>query len=596
MAEGTYSPIILKEFSGGLVSRYDRESDNLNINESPDLENVDFDGKGSFKIRNGYELFGNRTTGGGSITTDWTYKRAIRNDKIPIRQRDTVLEYYHSGTAQWETIKVTLTTGYTMGYENFTSATDTIDYLYFCDGNINLYRWTGGHTQLNGALAGAEGTVTVDSTTGFPSSGSIVIGTTTVTYSGVTATTFTGCVGTPAAADNAAVTDLPTDFSASAGTKAKGNIMTVYNNQLVIANGQYIQLCDIDDFTDWQVAAGKLSFSKGFAGGNITGLRSRNNTLIVFTKDAIYGLTYTYANDLQGFQVNVDTIESAPNIGPVSNRAIVQADGEIFYMGADGVIRNLVNSSVSAIYNTGSISENIKNQLNTYQSGLTSCVAGFDKNKLYFAVKSNESTVNDLVFVYDFKYSDQTQRREAWTKYRLYVNGFFNYNDGFFFSSSGEPNSFRLFKDADGNDITTDDEGAISWYYKTPLFDFDKPELKFRLKKVVLRGFISTNSQININAIYDYGTTSSLDQNFLGSNTTYVSTPSVLALGESVIAEDTMLSDEFNGQFPFTYPFDFGIYDSYNIQLKISGGTTDEKFKLTRLMIYIEPQKDVTTN
>lgn len=596
MAEGTFNPVILREFSGGLVSKYDRESDSLNINESPDLENIDFDGKGAWKIRNGYELFGNRTSGGGTIACNFPYKRAIRNDTIPVRQRGTTLEYYHEGTAQWETIKVTLTTGYTMGFENFTSATDTIDYLYFCDGNINLHRWTGGHTQLNGALAGAEGTITVDSTTGFPSSGSIVIGTTTVTYSGVTTTTFTGCVGTPAAADNAAVTDLPSDFSASTGSKAKGNIMVVHNNQLIIANGQFIKASDIDDFTDWNPTAGSLAYSKGFSGGTITNLKSRNNTLIVFTKDAIYGLTYTYTNDLQGFQINVDTIESAPNIGTSSPRGVIQADGEIFYMGADGVIRNLVNSSVSAIYNTGSISENIKNQLGKYQSNLSSCVAGFDKNKLYFSVQSNESTINDLVFVYDFKYSDQSQRKEAWTKYRMYVNGFFNYNGGFFFSSSGEPNSFRLFKDSSNNDITTDDGGAISWYYKTPLFDFDKPELKFRLKKVIMRGFISPNSQVTINAIYDYGTTSSQEQSFLGSNSDFVFTPSVISLGESVMGEDTMINDEFNGFYPFTYPFDFGTNDSYNIQLKISGGTSDEKFKLTRLIIYIEAQADEMTN
>jgi len=594
MAEGTFVPLSMKDFSGGWVPKYDRESDSLSINESPDLENVDFDGKGSFKIRNGYELFGNRTSSSGSIASNFTYRRPIRNDEIPMRQRGTTLEYYHSGTNQWESIKITLTTGYIMGFASFTSATDTIDYVYFCDGNINLHRWTGGHTQLNGALAGAEATITVDSTNGFPNSGSIVIGTTTVTYSGKTSTTFTGCVGTPAAADNLAVTDLPIDFSASAGTKAKGNIMVVHNNQLVIANGQFIKASDIDDFTDWAPASSSLAYSKGFSSGNITGLASRNNTLLVFTEKAIYGLSYTYTSDLTGFQINVDTIENAPGIGAKYFKGIIQADGEIYYIGADNVIRNLVNSSVSAIYNTGSISENIRNQLGKYN--VSSGAAVFYKNKLYFAVRSNESSVNDVVLVYDFKYSNPSQGKEAWTKYRMFVNDFFVYNGGLFFSSSGEPNSFRLFQDSDGNEITTDDEGAISWYYKTPLFDFDKPELKFRLKKVVMRGFISYNSQVNINAIYDYGTTSSLEQNFLGSDSTYVSIPASVALGESVMGEDTLTSDEFMGFYPFTYPFDFGIYDSYNIQLKISGGTRDEKFKLTRLIIYIEQQDDVMTN
>lgn len=592
--EGTYAPIILKDFSGGWVSKYDRESDSLLLNESPDLENVDFDGRGSFKIRRGYELFGNRTTGSGSIASCFTYRRSIRNDEIPVRQRGTTLEYYHAGTAQWETIKVTLTSGYTMGFAFFTSSTDTVDYLYFCDGNINLHRWTGGHTQLNGALAGAEATITVDSTNGFPASGTIVIGTTNVTYTGKTSTTFTGCAGTPAASDNAAVTDLPSDFSASSGTKAKGNIMVVHNNQLIIANGQFIKASDIDDFTDWNPAANSLAYSKGFSGGNIVGLKSRNNTLLVFTENSIFSLSYTYTSDLSGFQISVDTVESAPGIGAKYWKGIIQADGEIFYAGADGVIRNLVNSSVSAIYNTGSISENIRNQLSKYN--LSSCAAIFYQNKLYFAVRSDESGVNDVVLVFDFKYSTPTQGKEAWTKYRMFVSDFFVYNGNLFFGSSGEPNSFRLFKNSNGNDLTTDDGGAISWYYKTPLFDFEKPELKYRLKKVVMRGFISYNSQITITSSYDYGTQSLQDQNFLGSNSTYVSIPAISALGEEVIGEELPPTDEFDGFYPFTYPFDFGTYDSYNIQIKISGGTKNEKFKLTRLVLYIEPQSDEMTN
>lgn len=594
MPEGTFSPIRLSKFDGGWVSKYDRESDSLLINESPDLENVDFDGQGSWKIRNGYEIFGNRTTGGGSIPSCYTYRLPIAKKEIPVRQRGTYLEYYNTDTSQWETIKITLADGYVMGLIPFTSAVDPIDYLYFCDGNTNIYRWTGGHTLLNGALAGAEATITVDSTSGFSSSGSIVIGTTTVTYSGKTSTTFTGCAGTPAASDNSVVTQLPDDYTATSGTKAKGNIMIVHNNQLIVANGQFIKASNIDDFADWAPGTSSLAYSKGFSGGNITGLASRNNTLIVFTENAIYGLSYTYTNDLTGFQINVDTIEKASGIGAKYFKGIVQADGEIFYAGADGVIRNLVNSSVSAIYNTGSISENIRNQLSKYN--LSSCAAVFYKNKLYFAVRSNESSVNDIVLVYDFKYSDPNQRKEAWTKYRIFVNDFFVYQGNLYFGSSGEPNVFRLFTDSKGNDLHTDDGGAISWYYKTPLFDFQQPELKFRLKKVVMRGFISYNSQISINAIYDYGTTSSLEQNFLGSNSTFVSIPSVVSRGESVIGEETSLADEFDGSYPFTYTFDFGLYDSYNIQLKISGGTGGEKFKLTRLVIYVEQQDDVMTN
>jgi hypothetical protein len=67
--------------------------------------------------------------------------------------------------------------------------------------------------QLNGAINNSVTTITVDSTTGFPATGRIDIDTELITYTGITATTFTGCTrganGSTAAShlDNAVVTN-----------------------------------------------------------------------------------------------------------------------------------------------------------------------------------------------------------------------------------------------------------------------------------------------------------------------------------------------------------------------------------------------------
>ena len=66
-------------------------------------------------------------------------------------------------------------------------------------------------TQTTGALAGGEATIPVSSTTGLPTSGTVrvqssVTGTgASVTYTGKTSTTLTGCAGTPAALSGALV-------------------------------------------------------------------------------------------------------------------------------------------------------------------------------------------------------------------------------------------------------------------------------------------------------------------------------------------------------------------------------------------------------
>ena len=74
-----------------------------------------------------------------------------------------------------------------------------------------IFRATGATNALNGALNNSATTITVDSTTGFSTVGTILIGSEQVTYTGVSSTTFTGCTrganSTSAAAhlDNAVV-------------------------------------------------------------------------------------------------------------------------------------------------------------------------------------------------------------------------------------------------------------------------------------------------------------------------------------------------------------------------------------------------------
>ena len=74
----------------------------------------------------------------------------------------------------------------------------------------SVYRSTSASNTLSGALTDAATTVTVASTTGFSATGTIIIGAEQITYTGLTATTFTGCTrganSTTAAAHSA--TDL----------------------------------------------------------------------------------------------------------------------------------------------------------------------------------------------------------------------------------------------------------------------------------------------------------------------------------------------------------------------------------------------------
>jgi|TARA_Y100000310_G_C20688151_1_gene820440 hypothetical protein len=60
-------------------------------------------------------------------------------------------------------------------------------------------------TALNGAVAADDATITVDSTNGFPSSGSVLIDGDKIDYTGKSTTTFTGCTSVSAHSDGDAV-------------------------------------------------------------------------------------------------------------------------------------------------------------------------------------------------------------------------------------------------------------------------------------------------------------------------------------------------------------------------------------------------------
>lgn len=57
----------------------------------------------------------------------------------------------------------------------------------------SVYRSTDGSTTLEGSITDVDTTITVDSTSGFSSTGTIIIGSEQITYTGITSTTFTGC-------------------------------------------------------------------------------------------------------------------------------------------------------------------------------------------------------------------------------------------------------------------------------------------------------------------------------------------------------------------------------------------------------------------
>ena len=126
------------------------------------MYNCQISDRGGITTRPGTELLGTVNTN-GAINGAFVFKKSQGSAEIPIKAYDTFLEYYHS-TAGWTKLKTGFTSAQEFGFVTSLVNTDNDDFMYFCNRTEEYQGWNGAIALLNGTLAGAETSITVDST------------------------------------------------------------------------------------------------------------------------------------------------------------------------------------------------------------------------------------------------------------------------------------------------------------------------------------------------------------------------------------------------------------------------------------------------
>lgn len=186
-------------------------------------------------------------------------------------------------------------------------------------------------TLLDGAIDAVVTTITVDSTDDFPSAGVMNIGSEKISYTGVTATTFTGCtrgaLGTTAAShsDNASVTIETRCKSLRAFrsflialnvTKDGVNFPRVVKWSTEAATQT---LPTSWNETDSTVDAGEFELADT-KGDILDGLQLRDSFMI-YKEDAVYSMTFVGTPFIFSFR------QLSPTIGAISKNCVVEFDG-----------------------------------------------------------------------------------------------------------------------------------------------------------------------------------------------------------------------------------------------------------------------------
>lgn len=342
------------------------------------------------------------------------------NSEVMVRSHTTWLEWFNpvGGTSgKWHTLVSGLTSGKVFGYApfNLTQLATIDNRLYFGNGVENYSRWNGATTALNGATSGGEGTITVDDTTVFDASGTLVInGTENVTYTGKTATSFTGCSNVPAASDNDGVAQLP-DTSSLSGVPKFNHLLSAFNrvwgfggdgavhgNRLHYSKGGSASAApDPEDFTAGVnlIDPGVRDFPEG--GPALTAIIQADDKILVFKEDVINTYTFDYTNATK--QDITGTLSQGPDVGCGARGAVTQAKSRFYFVSKQGGLKILGREDGSELFKPLQITERILPTIEDFDFDNAAIHYDQKRNFIIVACASETGKSNDTIINYDIR-------------------------------------------------------------------------------------------------------------------------------------------------------------------------------------------------
>lgn len=329
----------------------------------------------------------------------------------------------------------------------------------------------------------------------FADSGTLRIGTTDVAYTSMDqADRFAGCTSTPAAADNAALAQAVTKYSAN----PRGNILQTHNGKMFLTSNRKtaVWVSAVADPTDFTYSATRAAgegdlvlFVEG--GGNITGTGVQEDSVYVVKEGVIKTLTYTQdALDL----ATTNTLIASPLVGAQYPLAVFKVDNFLYFASAKGGVKTAGRVADIDFVQTLQISDPIRKTVNLADF---SSAAGifFDERAFISAKKTSTSANNDIEFVYNFPLG-------AWELPRIgrNISSYFIYNDELYGGSSLNNETYkletgRIIKTGDDPD---EEQFPIKAVWESSSMTEDLPANLKAHTAIYLEGYISPNTTIKV--------------------------------------------------------------------------------------------------
>ena len=400
------------------------------------------------------------------------------------------------------------------------------------------------------ATMSGSGTITVDSTTGFSSSGTLQIDSEIFTYTGVTSTTFTGVTratsSTSAAAHavNAVVSENWTERDASRSSAARYNFERFNfdgNDKLVVVDGDNaptffnssLSATDITSagsgevstavtgakfvaaFKDHMFYAGMSStpqeivfsvpfdednFATGSGAGSIkvdntiTGLKVFRDNLFIFCESRIFKLSGTSSSN---FAITPVT----RNIGCIDRHGstIQEFAGDLIFLGPDG-LRTVAGTARIGDVEIGTISKSIQSLIddNIQNANLFNSIVIPDKTqyRLFFNKTglTEENTIGVICVLkgQNFEFAKLKGIKPSSTDTIVESGDVIAIHGGF---------DGYVYRQEKGNDF---DGTAINGKYRSPDLTFGDPGIRKHMQRVILNYAPEAAISADLFLRYDY--------------------------------------------------------------------------------------------
>lgn len=473
----------------------------------------------------GYDIFptgATQDTENDPVTSLHTF-RLRSGENILMRAWGGKLDWFDEVGDTWTELEEGYATSTDFGFADYNINADLHSYVYFGNAVQPFSRWNGAYDYINGARAGGEDRVIVDSIDGFAATGSIVYCGVKQAYTYLSATTTAFVLnGTATAcADNSSVAQAVETYA----NHPRGNIYLVANNRLfvsgVASTTQAVFFSKYGDATDFTSAAivtdttaeSSGIFNLGEGGGGVTGMALDENSIYIFKKSIIYKATLN--DSLYTLQSLKPFDGKSQTIGAVNQRSIFAGGNGVFFITPDKQIMNLTRVEQVDYPQVIPISDIILPTVSNMHFASSTGIVFQDK--AYFSVKStSDAPKNDTVLVYNIPDKNWETPIVGW-----------NARDFAIYDSGTEP--ILMFGDASNANVYQVNETPLDYVYgvtanwRTKQFDFGMPQSQKEMVDFFVEGYIAPNTELTISLLLDEdGYTQTYSAELLGTESAYI--------------------------------------------------------------------------